>query len=31
LSKKVAAGMGIFFDPALAAAANLAMKEVLVG
>ena len=31
LSKKVTAGMGILFDPSLAAAANLAMKEVLVG
>ncbi len=31
LSKKVNAGMGILFDPTLASAANLAMKEVLVG
>ncbi len=31
LSKKVAASMGILFDPALTAAANRAMKEVLIG
>jgi putative nucleotidyltransferase with HDIG domain len=31
VSKKVAAGMGSLFDPALATAANLALKEVLAG
>ena len=30
VSRKVAAGMGVLFDPALSSAANLAIKEVLI-
>ena len=30
VSRKVAAGMGVLFDPTLSAAANLALKELLI-